>query len=113
MHFIETLRSARKLELFILLAVTAILLVLALGGGGDGAQTQTEAEARLAGLLSKIEGAGKVSVMLRQDGDGSCSGAVIATEAADEIGVVLQLERAVQTLTGLELDRIEIVRAGR
>lgn len=115
MQIIETLRSARKLEIFILLAATAILLVLALGGWSDTAQTQiqTEAEARLAVLLSSIEGAGNVSVMLRQDAEGSCAGAVIATEAADEIGVVLQLQRAVQTLTGLELDKIEIVRAGR
>lgn len=112
MRFIEALKSARKLEIFILLAAAAILLVLALGSGGTDT-AQTEPEARLASLLSSIEGAGRVSVMLREVEDGSCAGAVVATEAADEIAVMLQLQRAVQTLTGLELEQIEIVKAGR
>ncbi|MBQ8507914.1 MAG: hypothetical protein IJ466_10860 [Clostridia bacterium] len=111
MQFIEALKSARKLEIFILLAAAAILLVLMLGGDGDsGGNTLEE---RLERILSSIDGAGRVSVMLMENGEGSCTGAVVSTPAADDISVSLQIQRAVKTLTGLELEQIEIVKSGR
>lgn len=111
MRFIEALKSARRLEICIILAATAILLVLLLGGeAGTGENTQEE---RLARILSSIEGAGRVSVMITEDGEGRCAGAVVSTAAADDLFVALQLQRAVKTLTGLELEQIEIVKSGR
>ena len=111
MQFIEALKSARRLEIFILLAAVAVLLVLTLGGGEESGGSGLEE--RLERILSSIEGAGTVSVMLSTDADGSCTGAVIATRAADELNVALQMQRAVQTVTGLELSKIEIVKSGR
>ena len=104
----ESLRSARKIELLILIVFVCAMLVIAL----SGRDTQnTDAEARMRALLSKIEGAGRVRVMLSEDAEGNCTGAVIATPGADDVRVVLELERAVRTLTGVPLDRIEIVKS--
>lgn len=110
-QLMEALKSARKLELFILLAAAAILLVLCMGGGTGGSAASVE-EKRMERILSSIEGAGRVAVMLSEDGEGRCSGAVVAASGAGDIGVALQLQRAVQALTELELAQIEIVKAG-
>ena len=110
-QLMEALKSARKLEICIGLAVVAVLLVLGLGGGGEsGASVE---EKRMERILSQIEGAGRVSVMLSDDGTGNCAGAVVAASGAEDIAVLLRLQRAVQTLTGLEAEDIEIVKSGR
>ena len=107
-RFLESIRSARKIELLILIVFVCALLVIALSG--RNAQ-DTDLEARMSALLSKIEGAGHVRVLLSQDDEGSCTGAVIASPGVDDVRVVLELQRAVRTLTGLPLERIEIVKS--
>ena len=110
-QLMEALKSARKLEICIALAVIAALLVLGLGSGiDDGASSQ---ERRMERILSEIEGAGRVSVMLSGDENGACSGAVVTASGAEDIAVLLRLQRAVQTLTGLDAGNIEIVKSGR
>lgn len=110
-QLMEALKSARKLEICIALAVVAALLVLGLGGGSNGGASPEER--RMERILSEIEGAGRVSVMLSEDEKGACSGAVVAASGAEDIAVLLRLQRAVQTLTGLEVENIEIVKSGR
>ena len=105
----EALKSARKLELFLLLGAVAVLLVLLLGGSGTDRDASAP-ELRMQRILSSIEGAGRVRVMLREE-DGAYAGAVVSSPGAQNISVVLQLQRAVQTLTGLELEKIEIVKS--
>lgn len=107
-RLLESLRSARKIELLILIVFVCALLVIGLSG--RDAQG-TDAEARMSALLSRIEGAGRVHVLLSEDAEGNCTGAVIASPGADDVRVVLELQRAVQTLTELALDRIEIVKS--
>lgn len=111
-QLMEALKSARKLEICIALAVVAALLVLGLGGGGGDGGASPE-ERRMERILSEIEGAGRVSVMLSEDEKGAYSGAVVAASGAEDIAVLLRLQRAVQTLTGLEMENIEIVKSGR
>lgn len=111
MRLFDALKSARKLEILILVAAAAILLVLMLGAQSDSGGSTLED--RLEEMLNRIEGAGRVSVMLTTDAGGSFTGAVIATPASDDIFVTLQLQRAVKTLTGLELEKIQIVKSGR
>ena len=111
-QLMEALKSARKLELLLGLAALAVLLVLGMGGGLDDGGVSPE-EKRMERILSSIEGAGRVTVMLSGDEEGRCTGAVVASPGAGEIGVILQLQRAVQTLTELELEQIEIVKAGK
>ncbi len=111
-QLIEALKSARKLEWCILAAVLGILLALGMGSGlGDGGAS-TE-ERRMERVLSNIEGAGRVTVMLSGDEEAGYTGAVVASPGAGDIAVALQLQRAVQALTELELEEIEIVKSGR
>lgn len=105
----EALRSARRLEWFILLAAAAVLLVLCMGDGGS--EAVSPGEARLKAVLESIDGAGRVSVMLSGE-EGAYTGAVVTATGADEIAVLLRLQRAVHALTGLETQDIEIMRAG-
>ena len=81
--------------------------VARLGGGGSGAD---DTEARMERILSRIEGAGRVTVML-SGGEGAIEGAVVAASGAGDARVVLELQRAVRALTGLELEKIEIVKS--
>ena len=104
----ETIRAARWLELTIVVGLICILLVLALGSGGESAAS--EEEARMQRILSKIDGAGRVSVMIARDDGGSCTGVVVVASGAEDVAVMLRLQRAVQALTDLELSQIEIVR---
>ena len=104
----ELLKGARRIEFWIAAAAVCALLALALGGGAD---TRTDdVEARMERILSSIEGAGRVAVML-SGAEGAPEGAVIAASGADSVRVALELQRAVRALTGLELEKIEIVKS--
>lgn len=107
-HIFETIKAARWLELAIAAGLVCVLIVLALGGSNESAVS--DEEARMQRILSKIEGAGRVSVMLARDDAGACTGAVVVASGAEDIEVMLRLQRAVQALTNLELGQIEIVR---
>lgn len=110
-QLMQALRGAKRIEILVIIAMLCTLLVL----GMNSVDTETPVdtpEARLERILSEIEGAGRVKVMLTYDGD-AVQGCVAAAEGADEIAVVLKLQRAVQTLTNLELNRIEIVKSKR
>lgn len=104
----ETIKAARWLELAIAAGLVCVLLVLALGSGSESAAS--DEEARMQRLLSKIDGAGRVSVMLARNDAGECTGAVVVASGAENVEVMLRLQRAVQALTNLELSQIEIVR---
>ncbi|MDO5322761.1 MAG: hypothetical protein Q4G06_01980 [Clostridia bacterium] len=104
----ETIKAARWLELTIAVGLICILIVLALGSGGGSAAS--EEEARMQRILSKIGGAGQVSVMIARDERGDCTGVVVVASGAEDVEVMLRLQRAVQALTDLELSQIEIVR---
>ena len=104
----ETIRAARWLELCIAVGLICILLVLALGNAGG--RIESDNEARMQRILSEIDGAGSVRVMIAEDESGACTGVVVVASGAGDIEVMLRLQRTVQALTGMELSRIEIVR---
>ena len=105
----EMLRGARRIEFWIAAAAICALLALSMGGGDSGAE---DTEARMERILSRIEGAGRVTVMLSGE-EGAIEGAVVAASGAGDARVVLELQRAVRALTGLELEKIEIVKSKR
>ena len=109
---LEALGGARKIEIWLIIVLLCVLIVLCLGDSKSGETAADSDEYRLGRILSRIEGAGDVSVMLSQS-EGELQGCVVAAEGAREVRVMLQLQRAVQAITGLELDRIEIVQSGR
>lgn len=111
-RFLNALRAARKLELCIIALILAIVLLFCINSGVVGGQDASSEEMRMQRILSAIDGAGRVRVMLSCDAEGSYTGAVIAASGADNMLVKLRIQSAVQTLTGLELSQIDIVRFG-
>lgn len=111
-QFLSALRAARNLELCIIALLLAIALLVCINTGAGGGGEASGEERRMQRILSTIDGAGRVRVMLSCDAGGTCTGAVIAASGADDLLVQLKIQSAVQTLTGLELDQIDVVRFG-
>ena len=74
-------------------------------------------EARLAAVLSAMEGVGKAEVVIRwdetsatmtQSGSRTPTGAVVVAQGAEDIGVRIKLIRAVTTLLQLQPDSVEV-----
>ena len=103
-RIMQALKSARWLEMTLIVVLMCIAAVVALSGVQDS-PARTAEETRLRSLLSEIDGAGWVDVVLGEDG------AVVTAAGAGRIDVMLKLQRAVQAATGFELRRIEIIEA--
>ena len=102
---LEKLKGVRHLEL--LLAIMALAACVLLSGRFSSGEAPLER--RMADTLSRIEGAGRVSVVLRCDEDGEAEGAVIVAEGAGDLRVMLSLQRAAQSLLGVEAARVEVL----
>ncbi len=105
------LEKNRPALLVLLLGVLLMLLpggVFSTGRGGDERTADFDTdEEKMAAVLSRIQGAGEVSVLLRQDGEG---GAVVVCRGADSAEVRLRIVKAVSAYTGLGSDRIVVLR---
>lgn len=111
-QLIEAFKSARKTEIILIVsAICALLLCLA--GASPKSEITTPEEERMQRILSRIDGAGSVRVMLSSNEDGEHRGAIVVAPGAEEIEVQLKLQQAIHTLTGLELDQIEVVKSKR
>jgi len=73
----------------------------------------TEEERRIQSILSRIDGAGDVQVMLSSEENGEARGAIVVAPGAERIEVLLKLQQAIHTLTGLELEQIEVIKSER
>ena len=110
---LEKLRGMRRVGLFAALAILAVLALLLLNrgvetGGGDGG-TRTALELRLERLLAGIDGVGKPDVMVSKNEAGEVVGAVIVTNRPISVSVRLDMEAAVTTLLGIDLEHLEII----
>lgn len=94
--------------MFLITALICVLLVLFMNGE-DGTGVDSS-EGRMEKILSSIEGAGRVNIMIAGE-VGAAHGAVVAAEGADDMRVYLELLRAVRALTGLESNCIEIIKS--
>lgn len=143
---LKRLKSAEWAVLLIALGLAGSLLIVPgsglLGLGGTGGQQQPSAgveasdalEARLSRVLSSIEGAGRVEVVIyyaqpaaavisgngwlepsaqQASGTGDPAGVVVVADGAGDITVRLELARAVQTLLRLDADAVEIFKMER
>ena len=102
---LDKLRGVRHLELLLALFVLAACILMS----GRFSSGETPLEARMADALSRVDGAGHVSVVLRCGEDGEALGAVIVAEGARDLRVMLSLQRAAQSLLGIETARIEVL----
>ena len=114
----ERLREGKNgVWLWALLAV--MVLAALLSGKMQETASVSQQEARIAQVLSLMEGAGRVeAVLFYPEKAGSLwqeetktiapTGAVIVAQGADQIEVRLHLTRAASTLLGLEADKIGV-----
>ncbi len=107
----ETFRSARKIELVLVAVMIAVMAVLLLGQQDAAVTASGNAEQRLESILSRIEGAGRVDVMLCGE-DGGYTGCVVIAEGAHDVRVVLKMQRAVQAAFGILPENTEIIASG-
>lgn len=109
---LEKLRGMRRVGLFAALAILAVLALLLLNRGvdmgGDGG-TRTALELRLEHLLAGIDGVGKPDVMVSENEAGEVVGAVIVTNRPISVSARLDMEAAVTTLLGIDLEHLEII----
>ena len=118
MSFIAKLRDDRKLEILVYsaLILTAAIIFAATGGiSCSGSMKSEEAafgatEERLECILSRIAGAGKVSVMVSyseaSDSRGEILGVIVAAEGAGDGQVRSALRTAVTTALGIGPERV-------
>lgn len=105
----QGLRGARRVEIFLILALAAAAaLVIMRGGTTDGAQTTLEA--RMERTLSAIDGAGEVKVLINESDAGDGVGVLVVAEGAGDIRVYISLQNAVRALMDIDASRIEIVK---
>ncbi|MBE5804529.1 MAG: hypothetical protein E7316_08470 [Clostridiales bacterium] len=108
------LKERLRKDGWLLLALAGcILLCLMLSLLEAPSTTQTAEEARLARVLSCMAGAGEVEVaVFYQEESAIPCGAVIVAQGADDVGVRLQITRAVCTLLGLETSQVNVFKSG-
>ena len=112
---LQKLRGARHIEWALLAGVLAAALLLS--GGQQENSASTDLERRMENVLSVIEGAGRVRVLVNQteaaavfsDQSAQPSGVIVVAEGAGNMKVRLELQRAVQALLGVEAGQIEIL----
>lgn len=91
----------------------AVLLCLALGLAENASPDRTQEEARLARVLSAMAGAGEVEVAVFYAEETALPcGAVVVAQGAEDVGVRLQLTRAVCTLLGLDNSQVNVFQLG-
>ena len=104
---LEIIRGVRRIELLLLIAAIAVLVLQSCSFGTIGS---SDLEDRLCAILSAIEGVGEVRVMVVEGEQGVAEGVLVVAEGADDAGTCIRIQRAVKTLLGIELSRIEVAR---
>lgn len=108
------IRERLQKDGWLLAALAALVLIcLFLGAADDTPAPRTDDEARLSRVLSAMEGAGQVEVAVFYGEESALPcGAVIVAQGAEDVGVRLQLTRAVCTLLGLEASQVDVFKLG-
>ena len=109
---IESIRGARFIELFLLVALLGALGLLLSGGVDRRAVNKTELESRLERLLEGIEGVGNADVMISTDGEGRPVGVAVVASGALGVRTALEMQSAIQALLDIDTNRIRIIGRG-
>ena len=113
METVWTRIRARRAWIAAGVVLLALLLLLLMNRAGSGQSAgQSDLERRLERILSEIYAGGRVSAMVAQDDGGAPSGAVIVAAGLEDVRVALELQRAAQTLLGIEADRVSVIGEG-
>ena len=110
-HIWEKWKIDKKQSL-ILLCVGVLLVIVAMptkqtsSYGGNG----TELEERLENILSQIEEAGEVRVMITVDNRDTVQGVAISAQGGEKPVVVKEITDVVQALFGIEMHKIKVMK---
>ncbi len=113
----QKLRGARYIEWVLLTAALAALVLLLTDAPADSAYEATALEKRMESVLSSVEGAGRVRVLVNSEdaaavfsaGGSAAGGVLVVAEGAGDILVAMELEQAVKALLGVESEQIGIL----
>ena len=108
-QLMNALKTVQKVQWLAVAAAVCVLLILGMGSGRKQETVSTAEEIRMERILSEMDGIKSVSVMISYDAQQEKSGVVVAASGRNDVRTMLELQRAVQTLTGLDLNQIEIV----
>lgn len=110
----QRIRERWRKDGWLLAALAGAVILCLVLGNMEVSSARSREEARLEQVLSSMEGAGTVEVILYYEtaADGQTatvpSGAVLVADGAADIAVRLRLTRAVTTLMGLDAGRVEV-----
>jgi len=130
-EFWEKAKTIKNIEVIIAVVVIGIVLLIYAStlpsdkskkqaASSDAQVIGADVELRLAEILSQIDGAGKVCVMItyetgdysrevsNQEYSPNIKGVIIVAEGADDIAVKLNLIRATQTVLAIKANTIEV-----
>lgn len=113
----DRLRGARHIEWVLLALALAAFFLLTADAPGADLYESTSLERRMENVLSCIEGAGRVRVLVNPGTaaaafsaqDEQAAGVLVVAEGAGNLKVNMELQRAVQALLGVEARQIEIL----
>ena len=125
----KRLKSIKHIEIIIavLFALIVLLVYFSTTSSHGSAKTQnlslgasyaTQVEAKLENLLSKIDGAGKIDVMVMCESEGvqtedqipSIKSAVVVASGASDVFVRLEIIKAVEALLKIDAKNIEVLK---
>ncbi len=107
--FKSTMAKIRRSGGLLAVALLAALMILTMDDGASPASAALPIENRLQSVLSQVEGAGTVNVLVNEDESGAVVGVCVLTPNADDVATVFRLQRAVQTALGIDNDKVEIL----
>lgn len=109
--FVKKVFRSKKLRLIISAIIIALALIIYSGVSEKKTEevstVMDEEETRLSKVLSSIEGAGHVEVMIVRE-DGVVTGVLVVAEGAKDIGVMLKLLDATSTVMGVDKSVVEV-----
>lgn len=114
---LDRLRGTRHIEWLLMLIVLAAAVLLTTGTDFQGAAPATEIERRMEAVLSCVEGAGQVRVLVNSpesmpafsQGEMKTTGVIVVAEGAGDMKVRLALQQAVRAFLGVDTGQIEIL----
>ncbi len=108
----QKLKSIKHIEIIIAVIFAVIVLLIYLSSVNPVKRTQSSAstnlETRLESILSDIEGAGNVSVLINNT-DNQIDGVIIVASGADNVFVKMNILKAVETVLKIPTAQIEIL----
>lgn len=109
--FVKKVLAIKNIRLIAVALIIALALII-YSGVGSASSTDTPSnmdleESRLATVLSNIQGAGKVEVMISRKDD-TITGVLVVAEGARDISVLLKLLDATSTVMGVDKSIVEV-----